>query len=102
MGLAPTQIKVSNKNPLVFFGDLLTNKQIEIERKKSSIYKIQVTIIINQNEANKIKSEIKVLDEKRSKISQALQSKNNLKIEYKVEQLSEARRLLGKQTNNGI
>jgi len=46
MGLAPTQIKVNNKNPLVFFGDLLTNKQIEIERKKSSIFQIQVNISI--------------------------------------------------------
>lgn len=44
-----------------------------------------------------------MLDEKDQKISQALQSKNLiLTIEYKVEQLSEARRLLGKQNGNGI
>ena len=28
MGLAPGQIKITDKNPLAFFGDLLTNKQI--------------------------------------------------------------------------
>ncbi len=30
MGLAPGQIKISEKNPLTFFGDMLTTKQIEI------------------------------------------------------------------------
>lgn len=28
LGLAPPQIKINEKNPLVFFGDLFTNKQI--------------------------------------------------------------------------
>jgi hypothetical protein len=34
MGLAPVQIKLNEKNPLVYFGDLLTNKHLEIEKKK--------------------------------------------------------------------
>lgn len=34
MGLAPAQTKIKEKNPLVFFGDALTFKQIEIEKTK--------------------------------------------------------------------
>ncbi len=30
LGLAPGQGKISEKNPLVFFGDLFTNKQIQV------------------------------------------------------------------------
>ncbi len=33
LGLAPIQIKENQKNPLIFFGDLLTNKQMEIDHK---------------------------------------------------------------------
>lgn len=40
MGLAPAQMKTSKKNPLTFFGDLLTNKQIEVEKKKNSIIRL--------------------------------------------------------------
>lgn len=45
MGLAPPQMKSGQKNPLVFFGDLLTNKQIEIEKKKSMIQGLHVKIL---------------------------------------------------------
>ena len=42
LGLAPIQIKEGEKNPLIFFGDLLTNRQMEIDSKNVSIKKLEV------------------------------------------------------------
>lgn len=46
MGLSPLQIKKNEKNPLIFFGDLLTNRQLEIDEKKMNINTLEVIILL--------------------------------------------------------
>jgi hypothetical protein len=46
MGLAAPQAKSNEKSPLAFFGDVLTAKQIGIEKTRNTIESLEVTIVL--------------------------------------------------------
>jgi hypothetical protein len=46
MGLAPPQLKITEKNPLVYFGDLITNKHMDLEKRKNGVSSLQVIVML--------------------------------------------------------
>jgi hypothetical protein len=75
LGLAPPQMKITEKNPLIYFGDLLTAKETQIEETHTAIKNLQVQLCMTQRQVDSMKMENKLLSEKKSKISHTLQSK---------------------------
>lgn len=57
IGIAPGQIRMDERNPLNFFGDLFTNKQIEVQRRKGNIMNLEVIVFrLLQNQLKSLQS----------------------------------------------